>query len=97
LIIRNSTSKVLVLNALHKPPLRLLPGFNTVPSDTSDEYFKTEVNKAYLREYLSIMKASDLTADQKAEADLAKTKNDKLNRGRNLNEPAVTPIKRRGA
>lgn len=96
MIIRNHTDKVLVLNSFHKPPLRVLPGFNAVSKDIMDDYFQTEVNKAYLREYLAVLKRSDLTTEQLKEANAAKEKNDILNRGRNLNEPAATPIKRRG-
>lgn len=79
MIVRNNKKRVIVLKSFEAAPLRLLPGMNEVEGDLKVYTKGNPAAAATVKECLSIVEADGLTAEERAEAKDAKSKNDKLN------------------
>jgi len=85
IIIKNEALSVIALKAIAMPTLRLMPGYNTVEKKDLERYFDgNPAAKGQQKMYLSVVDGGELSSEDKAKADAAKEKNDKLNKAQKL-------------
>ena len=85
MIIKNDAISVIALKAAGMPILRLMPGYNTVDRDGFKKYFNgNPAAQGQQKINLSVVDGGELSPEDKEKADLAKEKNDRLNKAQKL-------------
>ncbi len=85
MIVKNNSKAVIVLKAVGLQPLRLFPGYNTVSENDIGKYFEGNPAAAgHKKMSLSVVEGSEMTAEDKVEADKAKEKNELLNKAQRV-------------
>ena len=92
MVILNKEKKVIVFKALGLPPLRLFPGHNEVDKDDFSKYIKNTAAKSYLDTSLFMVDASGLTSAEKTQMQIAKERNDELNKANKLIKTQIKEI-----
>ena len=84
MIVQNKSKKVIVFKNIGLPPLRLFPGFNEVPEGIEQYLINNPAASAHAKMKLEFTEKSKLKSDDIKNAELAKKKNDELNKAKKI-------------
>ena len=84
MIVRNKSKKVVVFKSIGLPPLRVFPGFNEIPEGLDQYLINNPAASAHAKKKLEFTEKSKLKSDDVKNAELAKIKNDELNKAKKI-------------